>query len=301
MQARILFAASLLTTALAAGAAQAADDQPFSVYLGAGLVSDSNITVDAQDLTSNRGDVALMLEGGASAKLGNADSMQFNLGYDFSQSLHQDLGSFDLQLHTLSAGVQKTVRGYDLGLDYSFSHIRLGGNALLNLHRLSPSVGKLVSSQVYVVGAYEYQKRNFDSLNMRDSNRHAAMVTGYYLMGRSYIYGKYELARDVATGPEFTYWGNYFTIGFKTPVEVSSRDVTIDGRYQYYDRNYSHITPSIAAERSDKRHDFRLSATVPLVDKFKGKLEYEYINAKSNLPSADYNESIITAMVRWEY
>jgi hypothetical protein len=283
-------------------AAQAADDSPLSFYVGAGPGYDSNITVDPQDISTNQSDVSLSVEAGAGAEFGSDETVKINAGYDFYQTFYESVDGFNLQTHTVSLGASKTVNDLDLGLDYSFNHIRLGGDALLNINSISPSVGTFVGDKLYLVGAYEYQDRNYDVLNQRDATRHAASVDAYYFFsGRQYLYGSYEIAHEDARGSEFTYLGNYFTVGYRSSLNIASRDVKTELRYRYYIRDYSNETPSIGEERSDKRHNINAKATVPLAGAFELELGYEFIGANSNLPSADYNEHIVSSMVRWRY
>jgi len=61
----------------------AAEDRPFSLSIGAGLEYDSNITVDARDLTTKLGDEALVIEGEADAEFGDPGNVEISGGYDF--------------------------------------------------------------------------------------------------------------------------------------------------------------------------------------------------------------------------
>ena len=67
--------------------------------------------------------------------------------------------------------------------------------------------------------------------------------------------------------------------------------------YQYFDKDYSKASASEdtgGAERSDYRHTLGLKTLTNLSEDLFASFKYEYIDANSNLPSADYNENIVT-------
>jgi len=207
-----------------------------------------------------------------------------------------------LQIHDLSVGAMHRMGPADFALDYTFSHIRLGGDALLNTHSIRPNVGYLVADDVYLLGNYEYMDRNYDTLNDRDADRHSGMIDAYYLLGSGqYLYASYELSRESAVGPEFTYWGNEVTVGVRKDLPLSGYMPEWRAQYRYRNRNYSNITPSIGEERSDKRHYVSTSLIFPLFDHFEFEAGYEFIGANSNLETVDYNEHIVTGTMRWTY
>ena len=147
----------------------AAENKNFDIGVGIGGEYDSNITVDAQDLATSEGDVAALLEANLSFKpIRNGDSA-LEIGYDFFQSLHDDLSEFDLQIHGLSLTASTKISGVDASASYRFSHILLGGDGFLDIHSIHPMLGFYVGKDVYVSAAYEYQRRDYDDTAPRDA------------------------------------------------------------------------------------------------------------------------------------
>lgn len=294
---------TLAVAGMCSSTALAGDDADrFSLSIGGGAEYDSNITVDAQDLTTNEGDVAFLVEGDVGYKFGDTDTVEVEVGYDFYQSLHADLTDFDLQIHGLSLSASKEIGGIDVGGTYRFSHILLGGSSFLDIHSFNPTLGTLIGNKVYVIAGYDYQNKDFDTVDARDADQHNFSVMGYYFFGSGrYVNLGYKLVKENADGAEFDYWGHYFDAGFKMPVELGLISPTWRVAYRYYRKDYSNVTPSIAEERLDKRHDIRTSLTFPILDAVELKAQYRYLDAQSNLPSVDYKEHIVTGTATWSF
>ena len=79
--------------------------------------------------------------------------------------------------------------------------------------------------------------------------------------------------------------------------EVFSKLSTLELGLRYEDRDYDEATPSIG----ERRHDERLRATiefdVPLTDRINWRVYGGYSDYLSNLPSADYDQSILGTLV----
>lgn len=293
-----LLIATLLGAPLQSAAA--ADDKNFDIGIGIGGEYDSNITVDAQDLATDEGDVAALLEADLSFKPIQNGNSSLEIGYDFFQSLHEDLSDFDLQIHGLSLTGATKFGGLDASIGYRFSHILLGGDGFLDIHSVRPGLGGSVGKDVYVRASYEYQWRDYDDLAPRDSRQHNVGVTGYYSFApKSNVHAGYKLLREKADGAEFTYWGHYFDVGIKAPIAAGDMTLVFRADYRYSVKNFSNLTPSIGEERLDKRHHFRASLEAPLFGNISAKPQYEFINAISNLASVDYQEHIVSVMLNW--
>ncbi|RMF09905.1 MAG: DUF560 domain-containing protein [Alphaproteobacteria bacterium] len=290
--------ASLLSSAVFA----ADDTDRFSLSIEGGVEYDSNITVDAQDLTTNRGDMAFLIEGEAGYTIGDIDTLEVEARYDFYQSLYLDLTDFDMQIHGLSLTASRDVHGVDASGTYRFSHILLGGDGFLDIHSFNPTIGMMIGDSLYVITGYDYQDKDFDTADNRDADQHSFSIMGYYFFGSGrYVNFGYKLAKEDARASEFDYWGHYFDAGLKLPAVLGAMTSIWRLSYRYYRKDYSDVTPSIAEERLDKRHDVRTSLTFPLGDNLELKAQYRYLSARSNLPTVDYNEHIVTGMATWSF
>ncbi|MAU40403.1 MAG: hypothetical protein CMF31_02165 [Kordiimonas sp.] len=299
---KTLFAtAALMTCGIASPALAADDNSPLTLSLEIGAEYDDNVTVDANDQTSQQGDAIATLDGEIGYRFNLTNDVSLNANYSLSQSWHEDLSNFDMQIHTPSLGLKAKMGGLDLGLNYLYSHTRLDDDSFLDIHSVRPSVGGLVTNKVYVIGAYEYQDKDFAGQTARDAKQHAGSVKAIYILGKGQtINAGYKLVKEDATAAEFDYWGHYFNIGLKTPLPLANIDATFRAKYRYYWRNYTGITPLIGEERSDNRHRLRTSLEVPFANSMTATLHYEFTHAISNLASVDYDSHVVGLRLGWE-
>ncbi len=287
--------------ALLATATQAAEnDSRFGLGIEIGAEYDDNITVDDQDLSTNQGDESLLLDADLSYKAIDDGDSEVELGYSFHQSLHEELSDFDLQIHGLSLGAKTDLGNTTLGGNYRYTHILLGGDQFLDLHTVRPYLGFSLSKELYLNVFYEFEKRNFDTNQDRDADQHTGGFVGYYFFApKSFVSGGYKIVREKADGPQYSYWAHYFDAGLKIPFDMNVIKPIFRAHYRYYNKNFSNITPSIGEERSDKRHKITTSIEAPVIGDVTAKIQYEYTDSNSNLPSVDYSENVISLVLGW--
>lgn len=287
---------------LAAGAATVAAQQPpgeedkdWSVEARAGAEYDSNISVAERDLSTGESDVAAVFELGAEFRLPETEGFAVELGYDFSQSIHADLSDFDLQTNLFSASVEREVEGIDFGLRLQHSRASLGGDGFLRMTSFTPSAAYFFGEAYYLMGYYRYTDKNFVVDPGRDGDNNAVGADLFIIMDdgeRSASLGA-RIESENTQADEFDYDGFAVSASFSTPVRLLGRDEHFRARYHYLKKNFDSITPAIGELRVDKRHALRLDYEVPVWKQVAARLRFQYTSSQSNLPSADYNASVL--------
>ncbi len=282
------------------------NDSPFSFSANAGYEFDSNLTVDSIDSTSNVGDQALIFDASLNYDFVNNDKVSFSAGYDYYQSIHNDLDEFDMIIHGFNADSRYSIDRIDLGLAYLFNTIGLGGDSFLDMHTVRPSVGYLTgANNVYLLGAYEYQKQTFKlaSLMSRNASRNSGSIKAIILLGEGrtftagYTYSLHDTADDA-----YRYNGHTVDFSVKLPLDIIDRETIVRMGYRLQSRGYDVASLTIdTVIRSDKRHTLSVSWEVPFGNGFNGKLSNEYIASNSTFEPVDYNENITTINVGWEF
>ncbi|MCP5373260.1 MAG: outer membrane beta-barrel protein [Hyphomicrobiales bacterium] len=297
-----------LLAALAAGPALATDgpdqEKRWTAKGSLGVQYDDNVTTDDIDSTSNKSDVAAVIELGGTYSPAFGDPVGLELGYDFSQSLYQDLTDFNLQTHALSANVDYEVSGLDLGLNYLYARTFLGGDDFLGLHSVTPTVGRLVTDRWYVSLRYNYQNKDFIGAanSGRDSNVNSVTFDNFvfFMDGQAHLSFGYRLEGENAASREYDYLGHFFHLRWRSPLPVQALErwnPRVRAGLRYYIKNFTDVTPSIGTERDDKRATLSLGLSVDLTEHVEAKLDYEHIAAVSNLPSSDFDENVVTLTV----
>lgn len=275
---------------------------PVTLVLEVGAEYDNNITVDALDLTSQRGDGAFIFGGDFGYDFIRGDDNHFKLGVNFSQSLHFELAEFDLQTQGASLEAGTKFNDVDLAVGYNFYNVRLGNEDFLQMHVIRPSLTTMLTPTTLFLGSYEYMKQNFQQpeLFSRDSSRHSADLKTYFLLGKGRTINiGYKISSNDAVAAQLDYWGHLFTVGFKVPLD-GFEGSKFTGRYRYNQKNYTNITPALGEKRLDKRHSVRLALEMPLQEQFTGKLQYEYTDSTSNFEALNFTNHLISFNIIWE-
>lgn len=303
--------AAVLAVLLAAGfAGQAAAQQQkrWSVFGGLGFEYDDNVTTDEIDNTSNLSDTALLIDFGGTYRPAFGDAYGLEVGYDFSQSLHEDLDDFDLQTHSLSASVEREVSSWDLGLTYLYSRTFLGGDDFLGIHSLTPTAGRSITDRWYLSLRYGFQAKDFiQSRNdPRDALNNGLTLDNFIFFdqSRSYLSLGYRIEDEDTDGDQFDYTGHFLHARAKlrVPVEALARwNPVLNLAYEFSKKDFSSVTPSIGAERDDERVTISAKLSADVTGHVNTSLGVEHIEAVSNLPSSDFDETIVTFRVGVEY
>ncbi|MBL4743954.1 MAG: hypothetical protein JKX87_04875, partial [Cycloclasticus sp.] len=277
---------------LPSSSAFASEDVKFTV--SAGLEYDDNISVPSLDQTTGESDVAAVFDFGTSYTPIKANGKELDLTYDFYQSLHETYDDFDLQIHTLSVLGSWEIGDLDTSLSYGYSRIYLGGSELYASYTVTPSVGFSGAESWYHLLSYAYLDKDFDSTSGRDAKQHntaSHWIISISLWITAHVVLRLRAEDENAKDGELDYQGALVKVGLSTPLMMNS-DVKLKVSYQHYWRDYDNVTASIAQKRDDEQGLVNIDLIKSLGDDMSVKLSYEYINADSNLSSADYNGNV---------
>jgi hypothetical protein len=298
----VLTAAMLFVfTAGQSAFAQTAPQKRWSVTGMVGYQYDDNVTTDEVDSTSNLSDQALLIEFGGAYKPRLGETLGLEIGYDFSQSLYQDLTDYDLQLHTLSASIEREYGEIDAGLLYLYSRTFLGGDDFLGINNFTPSLGHAFSEKWYLSLRYSHQAKDFiqSSNDGRDADNNSFTVDNFlfFMEGKGQLSLGYRIEGENTSSDEYDYLGHFFNARLKLPVPVTALadyNAVFRMGLEYSTKDYSNVTSSIGTERQDDRTSFTVSAEADIVKNVLAKVEFERIEVVSNLPSSDLDENVVT-------
>ena len=300
---RLIALATAMIAVCLPAAAQANDKAPFSLEVSAGLGYDSHVTVDAADLTASAGDELLNLELESSYKLIDNKSTSFEVGYDFSQSLHRDLTAFDIQSHSPSVAGSVKVSGAKIGLKYSYYHTLLGGSRFLDMHVLNPSISGFVAKRVYLRGSYSYTDKRFAVLTNRDAKNQRGGLDGFYFFAKSkgFVSLGAHVERENAVDAQLDYDGYALNAGLQVPLKLTGKGGKLNLSYAYRVRNYDNITLSLGQKRREDRSIFRAQAESPLFGGLSLGLMYQYTDRNSNFLFSNYTENLATSSLIYKF
>lgn len=281
------------------------EESPLSASIFGGVEYDSNINVESIDSTTNQGDHAYVVDGSIDYEFVDNDESSFSAGYNFYNTSHDEVSNFDLQIHGFNASGRYTVGGADLGIMYLFNNIKLGGDNFLDMQTFRPTVGYLVSNQLYLTLGGDYQKFDFKRVDLegRNSNRKGGSIKALFLLGDGKtINSGYRYSKNDADDDAFDYTSHNIDLSLKMPFDLLNRELTFRTGYRYSKRNYTEESLIYGDEiRSDSRHRIAASVEIPLFKGLSTELEYEYTSSKSTLESINYDQNVMTLMIGWTF
>jgi hypothetical protein len=300
----------LCTAALAAqpGAAQpnpAAeprdDERAVSFEVGTGLEYDSNVAVLDLDTSTNAGDLVALAEFGVDYDKPDTGPFDLSLGYNFSQTLHDDFGAFDVRVHRGSGTASYDSGRVDIGTTLTYADAALDGDGFLTLAQISPYVSTLVGERLFLRFAYARSDKDFAGNPARDVTGDGFSSDAYVFLNglRTYLVFGYRHDDEDAADAQFDYAGHKLSAQISQRLPARQRELTLKTSLRYETRDYANATPSIGAPRGDDRVQLEMSLEVPLRERLIAKFGYRHADNRSNLPSVDFDENAWSANVSW--
>lgn len=299
---RALALASILV--LGTDAAIAQEDpkgREWSIDLGAGIEYDTNVTVDEVDLSSGQSDYAWVADLGIGMKQSLGEKSNLSLTYDISQSSYHRFSRVDRLTQIAGADISTAIGKANASMSGYYIDSRLDGEGFLEYLRLSPSLSGFVSRRWFARGAYVFSQRRIDEREQRDADTHTGEVDLYYFHRglRSYANVGYRYRSEDAVAPELDFRAHLLKLRVIRRLDAFERQVKAELALRYEIRDYRFDEPTIAEPREDDRLRLKLDLEFPLSDRLSWQFYYSYGDYESNLPRADFTQTIIGT--RFEY
>jgi hypothetical protein len=267
-----------------------------SIEAKMGAQYDSSISVDQTDLSARQGDTALLLGISGRYRLLKSGKTNLTIGYDFDQTVYEDVADFNLQIHSPSISASTQIGGATLSADYRFYHMKLGGNAFLDMHTASPALGGFVAPGLFLRGAYGYTRKNFATADKLDAQTHSADLGGWYFFSkrRAFMNLSARFEREDANDAAYDFKSWQTAARLQLPLTLINSASRIRAGFTYRTRHYLGTFPSIGAARRESRYSYSLASDIPLGSGFTLRPEWRTIDRHSNYTPANYLENIAT-------
>lgn len=283
------------------GAAERAREWKFE--LGAGGEYDSNVTVDEVDLSSGLGDQAVVLDLGVGVKQPFGSTSTFSLNYDLSQSSYREFSRVDRQTQILGADLGREIGRNNAGLSAYYVDSRLDGEGFLEFLRLSPSLSGFLARRWFARVAYVYSERRIADRPQRDADTHSGEFDLYYFHRglRSYFNLGYRYRDEDAVAPELDFASHFLKLRYIRRIDFLERRLKAELALRYEQRDYRSPEPTIGEARDDGRLRIKADLEIPLLEHFAWQFYASYGDYASNLPRADFTQTIVGTrlQLRW--
>jgi hypothetical protein len=290
--------------ALAAGAAAQEGEERAREWrgeVGVGAEYDTNVSVDEVDVTSGESDSAWLVdfELGVTQPLGKQTDL--NLNYDFSQATYERFSRVDRQTHILGADLGTDLGKANTGVSAYYINSRLDGDPFLEYLRLSPSLSGFLAKKWFARGAYVFSERRIEDRADRDATTHSGEADLYYFHRglRSYFNIGYRYRDEDATAARFDFRSHGLKLRYIRRFDLFDRQAKVELAWRFEARRYLSPTPSIGVDREDDRSRWKLDLELPLTRRLALHTYASQGNYDSNLPRADFTQTIVGARLSY--
>lgn len=289
--------ALLIALPFAPGAAGAAGaGQGFSLELTSGVQYDSNVAVLDLDRSSGEGDMAALIDLGLAFERKLTQRFDVDVGYAFSQSLHDEFGEFDIRLHRGSGGLGWDFGPLKAGATVQYADAALDGEDFLVLRQAAPSLSRLFGERLFLRLAWTHTDKEFRQNPGRDATAQAPSLDAFWFFdgGRSHVVVGYQRHDEDAADDQFDHSGPRSRLQLSRRFGQKPREITLRAGVRHEIRDYAGPVAPLSGLRQDRRTSFETRGELPLGRRLFLRAAYEYARNRSDLASVDFDEHVVS-------
>jgi Flp pilus assembly protein TadD len=306
------------------------DRRLWQVEGSASLQYDSNVMLADGSVTSREADGSAVFNVAGRAFAMRTSQQQLGAEYDFFQSLHFRLNSFDIRSHTFGLFGRMKLEPATLRLGLNYNLIALDNERFSESFTLQPSV--LIQQTQNWLGliSVHYRPENYfgendvpagqlRSVRGRDGWNVRTGFDQFWLFNQRQSYARLSYHYDVqrSDGSDWDYHGHEVGLGVQTPLWAG---LTLNANGSYYRFNYENVNSfsccpndpnnlqslgNLEANDTQIRHDSRYTVGVALSRDVGPYLTFSagflHISNFSNISFFDYHRNIVTLAVSGRY
>jgi hypothetical protein len=278
-------------------------NREWNLQVGVGGEYDTNVTVDEVDLSSGQSDYAVIADFGVAMKQDLGESANFSVNYDVSQSSYLEFSQVDRLTQILGTDFNVDLGDVNAGLSAYYIDSRLDGEGFLEYVRLSPSLSGFISRRWFARGAYVYSERRIDDRQLRNADTHTGEMDMYYFHRglRSYLNFGYRYRSEDSVAPELSFDAHSLKLRYIRRLNVAQQRMKAELALRYEVRDYWSAEPTIGVPRNDDRLRVKADLEWLLTPRVTWQLYYSYGDYESNLPRADFTQTIIGTRLQYAW
>jgi hypothetical protein len=276
----------------------------FNLSLSAGVELDTRVAIEEIDgAPAAKSDLAWKLGASGQYRRKLTDGTSLTLAYGFNQSLYDEYSDFDLQTHTGTVQLFYGDGPQAFLASYQFVHASIGREDFLDMQIANASYIRNIWGNWQLRANASFTKRNyltadpFDSSQIQFSGRATWTFAG---KGNTLaFYSRFEAEDARSDTLDYHSW----QVGTQLAFGIDRLRDGATGRINavYMERNYSSISPSIAAKRHEERKILSASFDLPIGDALGLNAQARHLDRSSNFATANYNEQLVSVGARYAF
>lgn len=300
----LLLAFACLLPAIPVAAEQSDNERRSTTWngeVGIGGEYDTNVSVDEVDLNSGQSDYARILDLDIGVKHELSEKTQASLNYSISQSSYSEFSRVDRLTQIVGADLSRDLGDSKASISAYYIDSRLDNEAFLRYSRISPSLSGFLATKWFARAGYVYAEREIDDRESRNANTQAGELDVYFFHRglRSYMNIGYRYRGEDAVAPELDFQAHSLKLRYIRRFDLLGRKAKSELALRYEQRDYSSPEPTIGERRHDDRIRWKLDFELPLARGFTWQSYYSYGDYGSNLPRADFTQTIIGTRLQY--
>ncbi len=269
----------------------ASSEKKWWIEAGATWLFDDNVTLIEQDIVSGEEDMSAGYVFSLGKRFEISKNSQFEMGYDFSQTLADKLPQFDIQSHDFNLAPSFESGNWDGDVTYNFSYSFLDRKDFTAVHSITPRLAYSANPRFYTSLGYSFKINDYLVGNDRDGTNHLWSLTQFWFFmdQKAFLIFIYSFDKEDTEDFELDYLGHSASAGFSIPGPFK---ITTRFNYNYYLKKYQNDTSSIGEQRFDAKHTLSLFFKRPIIGKYLDfDIGYTRVMSNSNLESIDFNQN----------
>lgn len=283
------------------GAANATVAKPSTQFeLETGAEYDSNLSVIELDKNSTEGDWSVLANARVNSQWQASEKIKVKGGLGYSSKTYQDFSEFDLSIKQASADVSYDFSLLTLGASYHYADAELDDQGFLSLQQRSLYISRLINQKFFLRAAINKQDKKFPGLSARNADNQNLAGDAFYFFNQGKTFFTLGLTGETenAGANELDYDGVSFRSSLNHQFSLGNIKNRVQLGYRYEQRDYSAVTPSIEAKRTDERRITTLEWQIETTKWLSLVGKVERGNYDSNLAAANYSEIVSSLMLK---
>ena len=267
----------------------------WSRELGVGGEYDTNVSVSEVDLSSGESDYAFTSDFELGVKRPLGETIKASASYSVSQSRYGEFSRVDRLTQIAGANIDKDFGNANGSLSVYFIDSKLANDGFLEFLRVSPALSGFVSKRWFLRGAYVYSERTIDDRPERDAQTVTGEIDAYYFHRglRSYMNLGLRYRNEDTGAPELDFSGQAIKLRYIRRFDALGRQGKFEAAMRFEERDYRSPEPTIGEKRRDDRLRWKFDLELPLSKAIALQAYYSYGDFDSNLPRADFFQTIV--------
>ncbi len=277
---------------------------PFKASAGAFLQWDSNVILKPDSAPtgtaiSNQSDkVALFLLRAEYAVPNLSAPYGLNFTYALFSSVYEDLTEYNVLSHSLGIAPRYAVADGSLSVPFAYTTMKVDDKDYLQTMALSPVYVFTPAEGRQASVTLRYQRRAYkNTVPQPDENRDSTDLGAGLTWTRSiagqhgYVNAAYELNKEDATGANWSYLGNKFSVGSLYPLGDALK---ISLGLSAYVQTFAGTHTAFNQKRKDTTVMLTTQALYGIAKNRELILRYEYVKDSSTIPVYAYGKHVVS-------